>query len=178
MFRQHLPGHPIHIRVAGDHVMVMFDRIPWQFRCEDVPAAVTAFSENNTAYFQDLWWERHQDLLKPSPKLALLVPHISPDELFSANRIISLGSFLGFYGSWDLLEMEQDFQRLSLLPRVCRWLEAGHGMVHLDGQEPAAAWPGHLWRAAIERAAGSEGLESGYLAEHRADAARPSMLAS
>ena len=152
MQRHQLPGQPIHIRVAGDHVMVMFERIPWQLRCEDVASAISAFSNNDWPYFHKLWWDRHQHLNQASDKLALLVPHLSPNELFSANRIISLGSFLGFYGSWDLVEMEQDYQRLALMPYLNEWPAEGMGTVHVDGQAPSAAWPGHLWQHAIQTA--------------------------
>jgi hypothetical protein len=149
MHHDQLPGRPIHVRVAGNHVLVMFDQIPWQFRLDDVAGAVGAFSNNDWTYFQTAWWHHHTHLLSGSAKLALLVSHILPDDLFSANRLISLGSFLGLYGTWDLEEMEQDYQRLALMPTLQGWPAEGIGELVLEGDKASPAWPGHMWRAAI-----------------------------
>lgn len=149
MHHDQLPGRPIHVRVAGDHVLVMFDLVPWQFRLDDVAGAVSAFSSNDWTYFQKAWWRHHDHLLNGSAKLALLVSHILPDDLFSANRLVSLGSFLGLYGTWDLEEMEQDYQRLALMPILQSWPSEGMGELMLEGDKARPAWPGHMWRAAI-----------------------------
>jgi len=150
MYQNLLPGQPIHIRVAGDHVLVTFEHIPWQLRCDDVAGAIHAFSDNDWPYFKNLWWSRHDHLNQPSKKLALLIPHLSSDEFYSANRIISLGSFLGFYGSWDLAEMEHDFQRLALLPTLNAWPNENAQKVNVNDGASTKAWLGSQWLPAIE----------------------------
>ena len=158
MTGQELPGQPVHIRIAGDHVMVMFDLVPWKFRCDDLNGAVSAFANNDWRFFQREWWARHQYLSKKSEKLALLSSHLSDCDLFNANRIIALGSFLGFYGLWDMAQMDQDAHRLALMPIILGWPQEGFGHVDMDGQSPAIAWPGEMWRSALESGSGVSGL--------------------
>lgn len=147
MIQENLPGQPIHMRVAGDHLIILFDRIPWQFRIDDVAEGIQAFSSDDTSYFHNLWWEHHRHLLNGSDKLSLLASHISSEELFSPKRIISLGSFLGYYGPWDLVEMEHDYQRLTLTSILLGWPVSG--MIAEEGEEPTPAWSGHQWAQAI-----------------------------
>lgn len=163
---QEFPGRPVHVRVAGDHVVVVFEQIPWPLRVDNVSIAIQAFSSNDWAFFQNLWWQKHQHLKEPSAKLARLIPHMVNSELYSPSRVISLGCFLGTYGPWDLDQMEKDFQKLSILPCQNDWSKEGMGTVHVEGEPASPGWPGSMWQRALENQQTVNELSSSDLSHH------------
>lgn len=146
-----LPGRPIYIKLAADHVSVTFEKVPVPLLISQVDEALEAFNNAEWTYLQNLWWERY-DYLKEAPgNIAQLIAHLDNNTHYNADSLLQLGEVLGIYGLYDLITQERDWMRLSVLPSLLNWDQRGTAPISDLGQQ-SPAWTGKMWKVALQEA--------------------------
>lgn len=151
MLYTELPGRPIYIKLAADHVSVTFEKVPVPLLISQVDEALEAFNSANWAFLQDLWWDRYEYLKETPGNIGQLCEHLDEHTNYNADSLLQLGEVLGIYGLYDLITQERDWMRLSVLPALMNWDLRG-ATPSTDLGPKSAAWSGRQWKQAIMQA--------------------------